>query len=109
MRHFQCRACDHVGPPDWFVDPSLLDDWLFDAQGQARPFDDVWIDLKRARMMTLCVEQEGLEFAIVDLYCAAYRWHLARTNPTLTPEARHRLSQIAAVAEAVATEEALRR
>ena len=86
------------------VSPELLDAWLFEPTGEMRSFEDVWVDLKRARMMVLCVAHEDRHHALVDLYCASYRWHLACANPMLPPTTRHHKAMIAAVAEVWATE-----
>lgn len=91
------------------ISAELLDAWLFDPHGGVRPFDDVWSDLKRARMMADCVDAEDLHHALLDLYCACYRWHLACANPALPPKMRHRQAMIAAVAEVWATDASERR
>ena len=91
------------------ISPDLLDAWLFEPDGAVRSFDDVWADLKRARMMVHCVEAEDIRHALLDLYCAAYRWHLACANPGLPARVRHRQAMIAAVAEVWATDAAASR
>ncbi len=86
------------------ISPELLDAWLFDPHGGVRPFEDVWTDLKRARMMVQCVDSDDIQHALLDLYCACYRWHLACANAALPPRLRHRQAMIAAVAEVWATD-----
>ncbi len=88
------------------ISAELLDAWLFEPDGGGlRSFDDVWVDLKRARMMILCVDPRDAQHAMLDLYCASYRWHLACANPTLSAADRHHQAMICAVAEVHATEQ----
>lgn len=85
------------------IRPELLDAWLFDEDGQNRSFDEVWSDLERARQVVFSMPPEDLEYALTDLYCAAYRWHLVCSSPLLPPQLCHRQAMISAVAEVKAS------
>ncbi len=87
---------------DWVlthVPEGLLEEWFCDEKGQERSLDEVWIDLERTRDLAFRVAAEDLPHALADLYCAAYRWHLACAHPRMGQQACQQLAMVAAVSE----------
>lgn len=81
------------------VRSELLDAWLHEDHQDPTTLDTIWADLQHARQMLDRVDDEDFSHALADLYCAAYRWHLACTSPTLSSDARHRQAEASAMDE----------